>query len=77
MNVIQLFKNNKAQKRRQEREQKEQFLQEYFSRLYEKNDAGKVEIPFFIKAQQTVDELKANGLLDDVFKHIQKRGLAC
>ncbi len=66
MKIVQLLK----EKKQQERKKQEKFLEDYFSQLYAKNDAGKVEIPHFIKAQQTVQELIVNGLFEDVFKDI-------
>ncbi|MCD8025066.1 MAG: hypothetical protein LUE64_05980 [Candidatus Gastranaerophilales bacterium] len=77
MKITQLLKKQSETKKRQKLEKQEKFLKKYFSRLYAKNDAGKVEIPFFIKAQQTVEDLKKRGLIEDVFKYISKRGQLC
>lgn len=68
-------KNNK--KMTQKYEHKIIFLKAYFSRLYEKNDKGKIAIPCFLKAKDTVQDLINHGLLNDVYEHITKRGLAC
>lgn len=68
-------KKRQIEKEKTQRNQ-EKFLQMYFSYLYQKNDAGKVEIPYFIKAQQTVEDIKKRGLLADVYKYIIKKGVA-
>ena len=77
MNVIQLFRNKKTVKRQRTQEQKEQFLTAYFTELYKQNDADKIEVPYFLKAIDTVKDLVEKNLLDDVYKHIIKKGVAC
>lgn len=51
MKIIQLFKKNKQIREAKIAKRQENYLEKYFSNLYAKNDAGKVEIPHFIKAQ--------------------------
>ena len=77
MNKIISFiqKKRQIQKVKKQRNQ-ERFLQMYFSYLYQKNDARKVEIPYFIKAKQTVEDLKMRGLLAPVYNYIIKKGVA-
>lgn len=77
MNVIQLFRNKKAVKRQRTQEEKKQFLTAYFTELYKQNDADKIEVPYFLKAIDTVKELGEKNLVDDVYKHIIKKGVAC
>ncbi len=60
----------------QEMRQKEEFMQMYFTYLYKKQDAGKLEIPHFVKAEETIKELKMRGIFDDVYEHILKKGVA-
>lgn len=72
--VIQMFRNHKQQKELQEQQKQERFLKKYFSVVYRINDYDKIEIPYFMKAQQTVDDLKKRGLLKDVYKYIIKKG---
>ena len=49
----------------------------YFTELYKQNDADKIEVPYFLKAIDTVKDLVEKNLLDDVYKHIIKKGVAC
>lgn len=76
MKIIQLFKKNKQIREAKIAKRQENYLEKYFSNLYAKNDAGKVEIPHFIKAQQTVEDLKQRGLVADIYKHIKQKGVA-
>ena len=52
-------------------------LTAYFTELYKQNDADKIEVPYFLKAIDTVKDLVEKNLLDDVYKHIIKKGVAC
>lgn len=77
MNKIISFIQKKRQIRKAKKQRnQERFLQMYFSYLYQKNDAGKVEIPYFIKAKETVEDLKMRGLLTPVYNLIIKKGVA-
>lgn len=76
MRIIQLFKEKRQIKDAKIAKRQENYLENYFSKLYAKNDAGKVEIPHFIKAQQTVEDLKKRGLVADIYKHIKQKGVA-
>ena len=79
MKIIQMIKDKKEQRRLEEQQKQERFLKKYFSVVYRINDYDRIELPYFIKAQQTVDDLKKRGLLEDVYKYIIKRGvkIAC
>ena len=77
MKIISFIQKKRQIKKAKEQRKQEKFLQMYFSYLYQKNDAGKIEIPYFIKAQQTVEDLKFRGLLAPVYNHIIKKGVAC
>ena len=79
MKIIQMIKDKKEQRRLKEQQKQERFLKKYFSVVYRINDYDRIELPYFIKAQQTVDDLKKRGLLEDVYKYIIKRGvkIAC
>lgn len=72
--VIQMFKKHKDAKKIQKQKQQEQFLMNYFSILYRIQDYGKLQIPYFIRAQQAVEDIKRRGLLEDVYKYIYKSG---
>lgn len=72
MKIIQLFKEKRQIKDAQIAKRQENYLENYFSKLYAKNDAGKVEIPHFIKAQQAVEDLKKRGLLEVAYEQIKK-----
>ncbi len=76
MRLLNFFRKRRqiAQAKRQRKQEK--FLQMYFSYLYQKQDAGKVEIPYFLKAKETVADLKMRGLLVPVYEHILKKGVA-
>lgn len=76
MNIISFIQRKKEIKRRRQHQRKIVFLEMYFSRLYAKRDAGKIEIPYFLKATQTVKDLIKRGLVDDVYKHIKQKGVA-
>jgi hypothetical protein len=77
MRLLNFFRKRRqiAQAKRQRKQEK--FLQMYFSYLYQKNDAGKIEIPHFLKAKDTVADLRHRGLIAPVYNHILKRGIAC
>jgi len=76
MKIIEQFRKKlQIAKARKQRNQ-EKFMQMYFSYLYQKQDAGKVEIPYFLKAKETVADLKMRGLLVPVYEHILKKGVA-
>lgn len=76
MKIIQLFRQRKQISDAKIAKRQENYLENYFSKLYAKNDAGKIEIPHFIKAQQTVEDLKRRGLVADMYKHIKQKGVA-
>lgn len=72
---IEMLKRRKAQKLLKEQQKQESFLTEYFSFIYWVNDMGRLEIPYFQKAEQTVNNLKKKGLLKDVYNYIIERGV--
>jgi len=74
--ILLLIRKRRLIQKMQEQRQQEEFMQMYFTYLYKKQDAGKVEIPYFIKAKETVEELKMRGIFDDVYEHILKKGVA-
>lgn len=77
MNKIISFIQKKRQiEKARKQKNLEKFMHMYFCYLYQKNDAGKVEIPYFIKAKQTVEDLKMRGLLAPVYNHIITKGVA-
>lgn len=63
-------------KKEQKQKYHEDFLRDYFSRFYEKQDKGKVEIPYFLKARQKVESLKIENKIEETVRNI-KRGIAC
>ena len=65
MNVIQLFRNKKTVKRQRTQEEKEQFLTAYFTELYKQNDADKIEVPYFLKAIDTIIDAHKKGDFDN------------
>ena len=73
--IIEMIKKHRAQKFLNEQRKKEEYLNEYFSFMYWVNDMGRLEVPYFQKARQTVRDLKRRGLLEDVYKYIVKRGV--
>lgn len=73
--ILFIQKKRQIEKARRQRNQ-EKFLLMYFSYLYQKLDKNKVEIPYFLKAQKTVNDLKNRGLVADVYKYILKKGVA-
>ena len=77
--IIERIKNYKEEKAKKEQQKQERFLKRYFSVIYRINDFERVEIPYFQKAEQTVEDLKKRGLLKDVYKYIIKKGgkVAC
>ncbi len=72
---FEMLKRRKAQKLLKEQKKQESFLTEYFSFIYWVNDMGRLEIPYFQKAEQTVIDLKKKGLLKDVYNYIIERGV--
>lgn len=74
--IISLIKKKGQIENAKKQRNQEKFMQMYFCYLYQKNDAGKIEIPYFIKAKETVKDLKMRGLLTPVYEHIQKKGVA-
>jgi len=54
----------------------EDFLRDYYSRVYEKQDKGKIEIPYFLKARQKVESLKIENKIEETVRNI-KRGIEC
>lgn len=75
--LLQKIKKHQEQKRAEKQRKQEQFLTNYFSVLYRVRDYGTLQIPHFIRAQQTVEDIKQRGLLEDVYKYIYKKGVAC
>ena len=75
--LFQKIKKHQEQKRAEKQRKQEQFLTNYFSVLYRVRDYGTLQIPHFIGAQQTVEDIKQRGLLEDVYKYIYKKGVAC
>lgn len=74
--IISFLKAKREIEKARKQANQERFLIMYFCYLYQKLDAGKVELPYFIKAKQTVEDLKFRNLISDVYEHIQKRGIA-
>jgi len=77
--IIQRIKKFLEQKRAEKQKKQEEFLTTYFSILYRVRDYGTLQIPHFIRAQQTVEDIKKRGLLEDVYKYVYKKGvkIAC
>ncbi len=74
--ILLLIRKKRLIAKMKARKQQEEFMQMYFMYLYKKQDEGKLEIPYFIKAQETIEELKIRGIYDDVYEHILKKGVA-
>ena len=73
--LIAHIKKQIEQKKIKEQQMQERFLKRYYSVLYKVNDFERVEIAYFLKAEQTVEDLKQRGLLSEVYRYIKRKGV--
>ena len=73
--IIEFMKRKQEERKLREQRKQEAFLKRYFSVMYRINDYDLIEIPYFKKAESTVEDLKRRGLLSDVYKYIVKKGV--
>ena len=72
---IVLFFKKRAEKAKEERQEFcKKALLTFYSRKYEAEDKGQLEIPHFIKADKQVEELEKRGLVVETFRQLCEAG---
>lgn len=72
---IVLFFKKRAEKAKEERQEfYKKALLAFYSRKYEAEAKGQIEIPHFIKADKQVKELEKRGLVVETFRQLCEAG---